>query len=177
MADAKLTALSEDTAPTSDDLVYVVNDPAGTPGSKKVTLANLIKGLGAAWTAYTPTLTNITIGNGTLDFSYLQIGKLVIVRGKFTFGSTSSISGLMTFSLPVTSVAAHNTFYQATGQIEDNGTTEYMATLTQETTTTVSVSAIGTSGTYGQRVSTSSTVPMTWATNDAFRVLFIYEAA
>jgi hypothetical protein len=42
MADTKLTALTADTSPTSDDLTYVVNDPAGTPGSKKVTLANAI---------------------------------------------------------------------------------------------------------------------------------------
>ena len=42
MADSKLTALTADATPTSDDLTYVVNDPAGTPGSKKVTLANAI---------------------------------------------------------------------------------------------------------------------------------------
>ena len=45
MADSKLIDLVEDTAPTSDDLVYVVNDPAGTPGDKKVTLANLLVGM------------------------------------------------------------------------------------------------------------------------------------
>lgn len=42
MADSKLSALTADTSPTSDDLVYVVNDPGGTPGSKKVTLANAV---------------------------------------------------------------------------------------------------------------------------------------
>jgi hypothetical protein len=40
MADAKLTALTADTSPTSDDLVYTVTDPAGTPASRKVTIAN-----------------------------------------------------------------------------------------------------------------------------------------
>ena len=45
MADSKLTDLSEDTAPTTDDIVYVVNDPTGTPGDKKVTLANLLTGM------------------------------------------------------------------------------------------------------------------------------------
>lgn len=42
MPDTKLTALTADTSPTSDDLLYVVNDPAGTPGSKKATAANVI---------------------------------------------------------------------------------------------------------------------------------------
>src|SRR6185503_10990867 len=41
----KVTELTADTAPTSDDLTMTVNDPAGTPGSRKVTLANLTKGL------------------------------------------------------------------------------------------------------------------------------------
>lgn len=42
MADSKVTGLSADATPTSDDLLYVVNDPSGTPGSKKSTAANVI---------------------------------------------------------------------------------------------------------------------------------------
>jgi len=42
MADQKLTALTADTSPTTDDLLYVVNDPSGTPGSRKVTIANVL---------------------------------------------------------------------------------------------------------------------------------------
>lgn len=37
----KFTELTEDTAPTHDDLIAVANDPAGTPGSKKVKLSSL----------------------------------------------------------------------------------------------------------------------------------------
>lgn len=40
MADTKLTALSAITALTADDLLYVVDDPGGTPASKKITAAN-----------------------------------------------------------------------------------------------------------------------------------------
>lgn len=43
MADQKLTQLTEDTSPTLDDLIYLVTDPAGTPASRKSTLANLLK--------------------------------------------------------------------------------------------------------------------------------------
>jgi len=35
------TNLPEDTSPTSDDLLVVVNDPSGDPSNKKVTIANL----------------------------------------------------------------------------------------------------------------------------------------
>lgn len=41
-ADSKVTALSEDTTPTSDDLLYMVNDPSGTPASRKATVGNLL---------------------------------------------------------------------------------------------------------------------------------------
>jgi hypothetical protein len=44
MADVKVSALTADTAPTDDDLVYTVNDAGGTPASRKVTLANLAAG-------------------------------------------------------------------------------------------------------------------------------------
>lgn len=45
MADTKISELSADTAPSTDDLVVTVNDPGGSPANRKVTLANLTKGL------------------------------------------------------------------------------------------------------------------------------------
>jgi len=43
MADEKLTALTELTTLATGDLVYVVDDPGGTPLSKKATIDNLLK--------------------------------------------------------------------------------------------------------------------------------------
>ena len=40
MADAKLTALTADTSPTSDDLIYTVTNPGGSPAGRKVTVAD-----------------------------------------------------------------------------------------------------------------------------------------
>lgn len=40
MADAKVSALTAITAATADDLLYLVNDPLGTPASRKITFAN-----------------------------------------------------------------------------------------------------------------------------------------
>ena len=39
---SKITALTADTAPTSDDLVATVNDPLGVPANRKVTLGDAI---------------------------------------------------------------------------------------------------------------------------------------
>lgn len=42
MPDLKISGLTADTTPTSDDLIATVTDPAGTPANRKVTLANAI---------------------------------------------------------------------------------------------------------------------------------------
>lgn len=39
----KISALTEDTSPTTDDLTVTVDDPSGTPTSKKATIANIFK--------------------------------------------------------------------------------------------------------------------------------------
>lgn len=41
MADSKLTALTAETAPVGADLIYLVDDVAGTPTSKKATVTDL----------------------------------------------------------------------------------------------------------------------------------------
>ena len=41
MADQKVTALAEETAALTSDILYIVDDPGGTPISKKITIANL----------------------------------------------------------------------------------------------------------------------------------------
>lgn len=42
MADQKITALTENTTPITSDILPMVDDPAGTPITKKVTIANLV---------------------------------------------------------------------------------------------------------------------------------------
>ena len=44
MADIKVTALTEESTPISTDIVMMVDDPGGTPVSKKVEIGNLVKG-------------------------------------------------------------------------------------------------------------------------------------
>lgn len=41
MADSKLSALTEETVPVDADLMYLVDDVAGTPTSKRITWANI----------------------------------------------------------------------------------------------------------------------------------------
>lgn len=54
MANEKITQQTADATPTSDDLVITVNAPGTTPANRKVTLANLGKGLDAGVIPNTP---------------------------------------------------------------------------------------------------------------------------
>ncbi|MEU9946934.1 hypothetical protein [Streptomyces sp. NPDC047939] len=55
-----------------------------------------------SWVPYTPTLTNVTLGNGNVVAEYCQQGDLVDVSIILNWGSTTSMSGTPAFSIPVT---------------------------------------------------------------------------
>jgi hypothetical protein len=66
--------------------------------------------LGGWETTFTPTLTNFTLGNGTVAAQYALVGDLVFYAGYIVCGSTTAISttlGLsITASLPVNAYSA-----------------------------------------------------------------------
>lgn len=71
MADRKITELTALTSPTQKDLLYVVDDPTGTPASKKMSLYNLF-GSVPANTSITGTVTvsgNTTFSGANSVFS------------------------------------------------------------------------------------------------------------
>jgi len=130
-----------------------------------------------AWTSYTVTPTNLTIGSGTLTGRYIKIGKLVIGRVRCVLAADSSISGAVEFSKPVTSVSA--SFPTVIGEcvLLDYGTVEEMGRLLDSSTTKFKVQALTTPGTYVGITELSATSPWTWAVNDIIDCKFIYEAA
>jgi len=71
MSNVKISELTEATTPTTDDLVVIVDDPGGTPASKKATLANL---LGVALTA---------------------VRALTVAANKIPYFTSSSAAGLL----------------------------------------------------------------------------------
>ncbi len=154
----------------------------GTEDAKIVTpkaIADATVGkLGAAWATWTPSWTNFTKGSATIIARYCQIGKLVTCRLVVTLAADSSVSGVITFSLPVTAVAGYNYLDKVgIGSILDNGTAVFMAGARIDSTTTCCLDALVSSTTYLEPTNTSATVPMTWAVNDQFRLTFTYEAA
>jgi hypothetical protein len=154
---------------TSNELLYAYNGAAWIPFASALGSGT---GYMGAWVGYTPTFTGITTGNGTSSFTYVQQGKTVHVRGRFTFGSTSAVTGAASISLPVTATAA-NFVANLTARA---GGADY-AMLPIATTTTIGVNALGSAGTYANRVTVSNLIPGTWTTNDFITFSATYEAA
>ncbi len=127
------------------------------------------------WTAFTPTFSNLTVGNGTLSARYCKIGKLLTVFVGFKMGSTSVMGNTPSFVLPILpSVNVSN--FQFTGEILDPGVSDYLGCLAIDGTNAF-IQVLATNAAYGTPTVVTSTVPMTWATNDGFQFVFSYEVA
>ena len=130
---------------------------------------------GDAWVAYTPTLSNITLGSGgTSSFFYQRVGKMVNVRGRITLGTSGALSGVATFTLPVNAITADQ-FWQSGTILNDSGT--FYAGVVRVGTSTATVLAMNASATYTTAVNTALNIPFTWAVGDILNVGFSYEAA
>lgn len=132
---------------------------------------------GGAWLAWTPTFTNLTVGNGVHASSYTQIGKTIIARLQFTLGTTSSMAtGTTTFTLPVTSVSAYIAGCHM-GTARANTNTASMLIVRWASTTTGDLKSELASGTYLAEDQQSATVPGTWGTGSTIVGTFTYQAA
>lgn len=148
-----------------------------------VTPAKLQSGTGSGWAtqSWTPTLSNITVGNGTLTSHYIQTGKTVYFYFKLIFGSTSSLgSGTdAIFSLPVTTVGNYSLF-MALGQAtfwDNSATTAFQGVVAWDSTTQGIFQVYTAGSTYVATDAVNSAKPMTWAVNDILWCQGSYEAA
>jgi len=84
MADRKVTQLTGITTPVAEDLLLIVDDPNGTPVSKKVTLKTLFAY--APNTSISGSLT--TTGNGSFTGSNNHFTSNVVITGTTRMSST-----------------------------------------------------------------------------------------
>jgi hypothetical protein len=128
-----------------------------------------------AWTTFTPTFTNITIGNGTLVGAYCQVGKLVTVAISLTFGSTTAITGgFILGAHPITAVLTGSKIPLGILNCFDAGVNQYFGIVTENGTANYGALIQNTSGTYSTANDISSTVPFTWGTNDQLQIQYTY---
>ncbi|MCR4307786.1 MAG: hypothetical protein NUV80_04435 [Candidatus Berkelbacteria bacterium] len=147
---------------------------------------NLSKLESVAWTAWTPTFVNWTIGTGgsagTTAF-YQKIGRVVNYYLISTLGSSgASVGGDVTFTLPV---AAKASLTSGTGvlpigraRFEDNAITNYAGEVyINSAGTTGTLYVHNSNGSYVSSQALSSTIPFSWAAGDVIFASGTYEAA
>jgi hypothetical protein len=129
------------------------------------------------WTTWTPTWSNLTVGNGTVVARYSQINKVIHMRVNLAWGSTTSISGSVTLALPVTASSTAATTGHGVAQFGDASASQYLGVVRLAGTTTAQLVVPDTSGTYPTFVGLSSTIPFTWVVTDTIDITLTYEAA
>ncbi len=133
-----------------------------------------------AWSSWTPTWTNLTVGNGTVVAKYKQIGKTTFCRVSLVFGTTTSISGDVTLTLPVTKVSYGGSDIATLGMVrcfDVSAGAAFEGPILTAGTTTGRVRVFGVSGTNITTVALGATVPFTWTNPDEIAIEFFYEAA
>jgi len=91
MADTKVSALTAATAVTADDLLYMVNDPLGTPASRKITFANFEASL---------TVANMVGGGGSGSGNIVRVTSATLVTP--ALGTPSALVLTNATGLPLT---------------------------------------------------------------------------
>lgn len=88
MADQKVTQLTADTTPLPTDILPMVQDPSGTPVTKKVTIANLLA-TKTAGIAYTPS----AAGTATLTLDLSNQHDVTMPAGNVTIALSGQTTG------------------------------------------------------------------------------------
>lgn len=134
----------------------------------------------AGWVAWTPTFTNLTIGDGMYSASYTVDPITKLTHGKITviFSATSVMGSQPRFTLPSTPHAQYTAFDRfGTGQSSNaaNSSINQNAPLYRPDigANVVEIYTV-TSPIYA---ATTATAPFTWATGSKISIEFFYRAA
>jgi hypothetical protein len=120
------------------------------------------------WTTFTPTISGVTLGNGSKSGFYCQIADTVFFRVILTFGSTTSITGSVDVTLPTTA-SGYSTFdyMNVLTQVYDvSATAFYPSAANIAVGNTVRAGTTSTSGSYAQYTDLGAATPITFATGD-----------
>jgi hypothetical protein len=130
--------------------------------------------------AFTPTWTNLTVGNGVYNRSHYTItGKTAILAIDFSFGSTTAVTGNLVLELPaeLTFAASTKTGVVEGSFLDSNTNARYLAMNRQATTNEIVIRSTVVSGTRIVEASISSTTPFTWTTDDRILIGATFEVA
>lgn len=125
--------------------------------------------------AFTPTWTNLTVGNGTVTARYIALGRFTYASIKFVFGSTSSITGSVSFTLPNTANTSFIGQYIGQTRFLDASFGYFSGTVQQSSGSLGEVLVTRTDATYATDSLLAATIPMTWVSTDTMWINLIYQ--
>ena len=167
------------TSPTFTGIPAAPTATAGTSTTQLattafVTTANQLLG---TYTAYTTTLTNVTVGNGVVNGSYCRVNGFVHYYGSFTLGSTSAVTGTVSFTLPVNLNSDIN-LRSTSGPCQYlDGSTRYSGQTQRLNDGSLYPCVDATNGVYALGANINATVPFTWGDTDVMTWNLYYRAA
>ena len=115
--------------------------------------------------SYTPTYTNMSLGNGTVTASYVLVQNLLSVVVEFEFGSTSTISGNPAISIPSGLSWTNDSGVVGGCRLRDEGVANYLG-MVQANPNGMLLVGMGASGTYSSTQIINATNPFTWGATD-----------
>jgi hypothetical protein len=143
----------------------------------KVAIGNTVLG---TYTAYTPTFTSITVGNGTLAAQFCRVNNFVHAFGSLIFGSTSVMSSNPIMTLPTTTSITEVRTGIVLGTVVYStaaGTATFGYLDGRASVNNGEFQVFNASTTYLTRSNPSATVPFTWAVDCFIRWNIYYKAA
>ena len=121
------------------------------------------------WTTYTPSYTNVTVGNGTVIAKYIRIGQVIHVNYRLEFGTTTSFGGNIYIGMPLSVVRAT----AGACVFQEIGTAVHIGTcLASELDDLARVYHVNPTLNAGV---VNATNPLTWATGDFLSLTITYE--
>ena len=145
----------------------------------QILTASTMNSIGAAWESFTPTLSGWTQGNGTFSAAYCQINKLIVYRGTFVGGTTTSQASFFDITVPVAANAYYDTFKQPliSANYYDTSVGTNYTLQGLWISTTVRIGALNTAGTFATVANMASGTPIGYGTGDFISWTICYEAA
>ena len=139
--------------------------------------ADKVDGLHAlGWTAFTPTWTNVTVGNGTNVGSYMKIGDMTFVAARLLFGTTTAITGAVQLTIPVNADTTFSSLINGFCYMLDNGTAVFVGAIVLNSSTTMAFFALDDPSLVSIGANVNTTVPFVWTTGDALNIWFSYKS-
>lgn len=127
--------------------------------------------------SFTPSVSGLTVGDGSWSARYRRSDGWIDVEGSFTFGLTSAIVSGLTMTLPIGSATTTPDLHSVSFYDFDTNS-QYVAQATYVgTTTTVALRAVSASSAYAVTQGISATVPFTWTKDDLIQFGLRYRMA